>query len=115
MSLPQGELIPITVGKRYVLTAFDIKPDGPDQPGHAVVGLILPASMKDRIDKLSMVVGQGSFGAGFTGETESNVPRFVSFSVPSKFDFPPEVLEGWQQAAVAECGSPTNLELPQVS
>jgi len=113
MSLPQGKFLPITINRRYVLTAFRIDegqhekrwliPDYIDPPGHAVVELILPASMKDRIDRLPGVIRHSSFDPGFAGETTENTPRFVSFSQAFNFDFAPEVLEGWQQAVLAEC------------
>ena len=98
---------------RTRLTAFRIDegqhekrwliPDYIDPPGHAVVELILPASMKDRIDRLPGVIRHSSFDPGFAGETTENTPRFVSFSQAFNFDFAPEVLEGWQQAVLAEC------------
>lgn len=113
MSLPQGKFLPITINRRYVLTAFRIDegqhekrwliPDYNDPPGHAVVELILPASMKDRIDELPGVIRHSSFDPGFAGETADNVPRFISFSAASKFNFAPEVLEGWQEAVLSEC------------
>lgn len=59
--------------------------------------------MKDRIDNLPGVIRHSSFDPGFAGEAADNVPRFVSFSVASEFNFGPEVLEGWQQALLAEC------------
>jgi len=113
MSLPQGRFLPITINRRYVLTAFRIDegqhekrwliPDYTDPPGYAVVELILPGSMKNRIDGLHGVIRHSMFDAGFSAETADNVPRFVSFSMPSEFTFPPEVLEAWQEAAIAEC------------
>jgi hypothetical protein len=112
MSLPQSKCLPITINHRYVLTAFHIDEgqhekrwviaDYRNPPGHAVLELILPGSMKDRIDELPGVIRHSSFDPAFAGETAENVPRFVSFSAASRFHLPPEVLEGWQEAFLAE-------------
>ena len=112
MSLRQGKTLPITINRRYVLTAFRLDegqhekrwliPDYTNPPSHAVVELVLPASMKDEIDKLPGVIRHSSFDPGFSRETNDNVPRFVSFSVASRFTFSPEVIEGWQQTLLAE-------------
>lgn len=93
MSLRQGKFLPVTINRRYVLAA---------PLGQAVVELILPASMKAQIEKLPGVIRHGSFAPGFSRETNDNVPRFVSFSMAPKFNFSPEVLEGWQQTLLAE-------------
>ncbi len=113
MSIPQGNFLPVTINRRYVLTAFRIDegqhekswlmPDYTNPPGHAVVELILPSSLKDRIDYLPGAIRHSSFDPGFSGETADNVPRFVSFSMASKFNFDPKVLEGWQEAILDEC------------
>lgn len=112
MSLRQGNTLPITINRRYGLTAFRLDegqhekrwlvPDYTNPPGHAVVELILPGSMKEQIDGLPGVIRHSSFDPGFSGETSDNVPRFVSFSVRSRFTFGPEVLEGWQQVLLTE-------------
>jgi serine/threonine protein kinase len=100
MSIPQSGGLPITINSRYVLVAFRAVAE---QPGHAILELILPAAMKDRIDKLPGEVAY-AFSPSYAGETEDNAPLYVSFSVPSRFDFAPEVLKGWRQASLAECG-----------
>lgn len=112
MSLPQGNFLPVTINRRYVLTAFRIEegghekhyliPDYANPPGHAVVELILPATMKGRIDNLPGAIRHSSFDPGYKGETGEHVPRFVSFSKPAEFDFPPDVLDGWREALAAE-------------
>ena len=113
MSLPQGKSLPVTINRRYVLTAFRLHeaarekqwlvPDYVNPPGHAVVELILPASMKRKIDALPGVIRHGSFDPGFSGETKETVPRFASFGVASGFDFGPEVLNGWRESLLSEC------------
>lgn len=109
---PTRKCLPITINRRYVLSAFRRKaskhkkmrsnPNYLPPQGRSIVELILPASMKDRIDRLPDVIRHGWFEPGFSGEMEGNVPRFVSFSVPSRFDLAPEVIEGWHQAVLAE-------------
>lgn len=113
MSLPQGKSLPPTINRRYVLTAFRLHeaarekhwlfPEYVNPPGHAVVELILPASMTRKIDTLPGVIRHSSFDLGFSGETKETVPRFVSFDVASGFDFGPEVLEGWGKSLLSEC------------
>jgi hypothetical protein len=101
MSIPQGKALPITINRRYVLAAFR-KNVEQHEPSRAVLELILPAAMEDRIDELPDVIGYGPFRPGFAGETADNVPLFVTFSAPSRFDFPPDVLEGWREAVLSE-------------
>jgi hypothetical protein len=59
--------------------------------------------MKQRIDKLPGAIRHSAFDPAFSGETVENVPRFVSFSCGLRFDFNPDVLEGWVEASLAEC------------
>ena len=101
LALPQGALLPITINRRYVLSAQGIV-EG--QPGHAILGLTLSASLKDRIKALPEVAGFEVFKPGHAGETTANAPLFVRFTVAAPFDFAPDVLEDWKRAALAECG-----------
>jgi 5-methylcytosine-specific restriction protein A len=101
MSIPRGRCLPTTINSRYVLTAFRLDDERLDR---AVVELILPASMMDRIHTLPGVVGDVPFRPSAAGETADDVPILVAFSTASPFDLGPEVLEGWRQAVLAERG-----------
>jgi len=112
MSLPEGKFLPITINRRYVLTAFRIEkghhtkrylqPLDSNPPDRAVMELILPSAFSARIDQLPHVIRHNSFDPGFSGETKDNTPLFISFSMSSEFDISPDVREAWHEAAIIE-------------
>jgi biotin operon repressor len=102
MSIPKAKCLPITLNSRYVLSAFEGDERDEGDPRHAVIGLILPATMKEHINELPGVIGHGPFDSAYAGEAADNVPRYVRFSIDSKFNLGPQVLEGWRQALLAE-------------
>lgn len=100
MSVPRGKDLPITVNSRYVLGAF-----GPDEenPGHGVLGLILPASLDEVARRLPGLIRGVPFGPKYEGETDANTPLFVTLGVASPFDLDSALLSGWREAVQAEC------------
>ena len=112
LTIPKGKGLPVTINRRYVLTAFRLEhghhekrwllPDYSAPPGEAVVEMILPASMADIIPQLPKAIRLSAFDPAFAGETAENTPLWVSFGVTSPFSFLPEILDGWRETIVTE-------------
>ena len=114
MAIRREKFLAITIGCRIVLAAFRVDkvqdwegwkwlmPNYVKPPSHAVVELILPASLAPHIEGLQEAIRHGSYDPRFSGETRENVPRFVSFSKPSVFGFSAEVIEAWKKASLVE-------------
>lgn len=100
MSLPQDRSMAVTINRRYVLNVsqpFD------DFRGYPDIGVILPASMRDELDRMPNVIGVFPFRDGHRGETPDTAPLFVTFSNGESFKFKPAILDSWNEAVLTEC------------
>ncbi|NQV24908.1 MAG: hypothetical protein HQ518_11125 [Rhodopirellula sp.] len=97
MSLPKDGSIAVTIIRRYVLAAsLPIS-------STSGFGLILPVSMRQRIERMPNVMSFFCFRPGHSGETQSNAPLFVSFSSDKPSQLQKDIIEGWEEAAITEC------------
>ena len=53
---------------------------------------------------LLIAVGCAAFGRNFRGETDLNTPLLVRFDPGAEFKFSPDIVSGWHEACIAECG-----------
>ena len=100
MSMPQNRLMAVTIIRRYVLWVPLPNANSLHAPE---VGLILPASNRPQVKRMPDVVSYDSFRPGHKGETQNTAPLGVIFATEDGFDLNSAVLDGWKEAAIAEC------------
>lgn len=113
ISLPQGPFLPITINRRYVLCAMRLErgshnkhypdPDFQIPSDQASVELILPAATPVGVQQHEGLFRTSRFDPWAKGETDANVPLFLSFARPSPIRFERAILDAWREAVLAEC------------
>ena len=99
LSMPvNGKTLPVIINSRIVLVGFGS--NDPAQSGMASVVLILPESIRHRLD-----THQHSIAYEF--KPKPAAPLLIRISMPSVFTFDPDVLASWHEACIAECGRQT--------
>jgi hypothetical protein len=113
VTLPQGPFLPITINRRYVLCAMRLERgshnkryDAPDfkiPSDQASVELILPAATPEGVQQHEGRFRTSRFDPWAKGETETNVPLFLSFVRPAPIRFERAIRDVWREAVLAEC------------
>jgi hypothetical protein len=104
ITLPQHEQkLPISINRRYVLRARLSESGEHVQPDTAGVGLILPAKYRQGCTAMEGYRSEWVFERWAKGETDADVPVFVTFARSAPIRFERAIREAWREVALAEC------------